>query len=561
MALSPETVEAVRQRAQIAEIVGETVSLRRQGGRLVGLCPFHDERTPSLSVNPERGLFYCFGCQAGGDVFAYVMKRDSLTFPEAVRALAERVHVTIREEEGRQDSLRDAGLRALEAAALFFEENLRGSAVATAYLAGRDISDETRGRFRLGYAPDAGQALYRHLRRKGVPDAVIQSAGLVAKGRDGNPLDRFRARLMFPIRDRQGRVTAFGGRLLDDRPGPKYLNSPDTPFFKKSALLYDLFLARKAWGRTKKGVLVEGYMDVLQLAQQGVEGVVASLGTALTADQVALLGREVDELLVAYDGDRAGRGAAMRGLWMLASSGVQARFVRLPEGEDPDSLVRRGGLPAWETAAGGAQRLVEFLTDEILRQIDTSTPKGKARAVGAILPGIRMLKSPVEQNEELRRLSQRLDIDEAALRREARLGSTSRRQGTEERVGTGVSLRHRIEMSIIKVLAADPDLVERILSSGVEFSLPGAKEVCRELAAGRDPSSLDDDGAKGLWARTHVEDLPASDPEELIKAWLREGKRERLKELREDIRRREARGENVPPELLLEVQALSREAS
>lgn len=560
MSLSSDTVEEVRRRALITEVVQDSVTLRRQGSRLVGLCPFHDESTPSFSVNADRGLFYCFGCQAGGDVFAFVMKRDSLTFPEAVRMLAERYGVPIRELDPKREAFREAGYRVLEAACAFFEGMLAKDDGVKAYLKERGVLPATREAFRLGFAPDAAQALYRHLRQKNFTDAIMSQTGLVTKGRGGAPLDRFRARLMFPIRDRQGRVVAFGGRLIDDRQGPKYLNSSDTPFFKKGTVLYDLPSARRAWTKTRRGVLVEGYMDVLALAQAGIEGAVASLGTALTPEQVQILGREIDELVVAYDGDLAGRGAALRGLWLLAATGIQSRFLRLPPDEDPASLLAKGGVERWKEQEGRALRLVDFLTEATLSGIDVSTPKGKARAVKAILPGILMLQSGVEQDEEIRRLTQRLGIDEAVLRREVQpKGAFRKREARVPDTGTSNSLRHRIEMSIIKLLAEDPAVVEHLVHRGVEFRLPGANEVYQEIAAGRDPNALESDEARRLWSRAQVEEGPAEDPEELLKAWDREGKRERLKELKEDIRRRERNGENVPTELLEEVQKLSHE--
>ena len=557
MSLSQGTLESVRQRAQIAEIVAETVSLRRQGGRLVGLCPFHEENSPSFSVNPERGLFYCFGCHAGGDVFAFVMKRENLTFVEAVRFLAEKLHVPI-ESASPRERQREEALRALEAAAAFYEEALPSDGTAMAYLKRRSVDAATARTFRLGYAPDAPQELHRHLTSRGFGLETLQVAGLVGTGRDGQPLDRMRARLVFPIRDRQGRVTGFGGRLLDDRPGPKYLNSPDSPLFHKGSALYDLSLAHKAWGEKRRAVLVEGYMDVIALHQAGVTEAAASLGTALTPDQVAIFAREVEEVFVAYDGDAAGQAATMRGLWLLAASGMATRFVRLPAGEDPDTLVHKGGRQAWEDRADAAMRLIDYLTEATIRGIDVSTPQGKARAARTVLPGIRLLRSPVEQAEEVRRLALRLGVDEASLRKEG--GSAVKvvpaQKPHKETLGTQLTLRDRIEMSIIKGLADDPDLVSRLGDADLAFALPGAKEVIEEMAAGRDPASMEDEVARSLWARVLVEDRPAEPAEELLKALRREGKRERLKELREDIREREARGEIVPAEMLAELTSL-----
>ncbi len=564
MPSSQDVVAEIRSRAPIAEVVGETVALRRQGRRLAGLCPFHSERTPSFSVDPERGLFYCFGCQAGGDVFAFVMRRDGLGFREALEQLAERTGVALPEQaSGRQQEL-DALRRVLEAAASLYQEALVQpmAAAARRYLDDRKVGEAARAAFRLGYAPEGPDWLVAKLRQGGFdPDLVIR-AGVAQAGRQGQPIDRLRQRLVFPIRDRRGQVVGFGGRALLADQQPKYLNSPETELFHKGRMLYDLSVAHGQWRQTHQAVLVEGYMDVIALHQAGVPGAVASLGTALTEEQVRILAQAVEQVQVAYDADAAGEHATSRGLWLLAGSGMDARVVRLPAGEDPDSVLRTGGVALWHSAVEHSRRLIDALTDQALQEVDLATPRGKRQAAQAVLPGILQLPSPVEQSEEIRRLAQRLGVEEAALWQEARRAGApqvrlaTRPAGPQAASGK-VRRRLLIEEEILRILVQDPSRASQM--NNVRFETPGADLVVQDCFLGADPARNESAEAARLWARVAVSDRPVGTWETLYPEWLREGRQERLMELQQVVRQTEAAGDVVPASLLQELSQLKQE--
>lgn len=349
-----DLIERVRQSVDIIDVVGEYVQLKRVGRSYVGLCPFHAERTPSFTVSREKQLFHCFGCKAGGTVIHFVMTAEGLTFAEAVRRLAARAGIPIPEEAEHEDEeaygWRKNALRAYDLAAKWYQYvlfNTRYGRPGKAYLEERRIAATTAHDFQLGLAPAQGDALVAFLERRGFERPFLAEIGLAAGGEEQGYYDRFRRRLMFPIWDGQGRVIAFGGRILG-RGDPKYLNSPETALFHKGRHLYPWHKARGAARRNNRVLLVEGYMDVLALHQAGFTEAVASLGTGLTAEQAALLKRSVEEVVVVYDGDDAGCEAAVRAGRLLQSAGLRVRVARLPHGVDPDELLRDRGREAME---------------------------------------------------------------------------------------------------------------------------------------------------------------------------------------------------------------------
>lgn len=412
----------IRARVSLVDVVSETVALRRVGRELVGRCPFHADRTPSFYVSPEKGLYYCFGCRAGGDVVDYVMRRDQLSFSEALAVLARRAGVALPRDRAEGRDLQ-AVTAALEDAARFYEEALAGQEgrVARSYLEERGVSPDTAAAFRLGYAPDAWQGVTAHLLAQGYAPRHLLQAGVAARGHDGRLYDRFRRRLMFPIRDAAGRVIAFGGRALPGAPSgtPKYLNSPEGPLFQKGRTWYDWYLAREPLRARQRAVLVEGYLDVVTAHQAGVPEALASLGTSLTEQQVQALARVVEEVVLAYDADAAGEQAAKRGWSLLEEAGLRVRVAVLPAGKDPDELVRAKGAQALIEALEGAVPVGEFALKQVLARVDVRAPEGKARAAREVLPVIFGLTSPLEQDRYLRQLARALGVDEGSLRREA----------------------------------------------------------------------------------------------------------------------------------------------
>ncbi len=369
MAFPPRFLDEIRSRVSLADLVGRRVKLVRRGREFAGLCPFHNERTPSFTVVEDKGFYHCFGCGAHGDAIGFTMKTENLPFPEAVEKLAGEAGLTLPERDARAEaeahqtkSLHEAN----EAAAEWFTAQLAAPHGRTGldYLRRRGLSGESIARFRLGYAPDTRDALKRALMAKGIAEGLLLEAGLVAKPDDERATyDRFRGRVMYPITDRRGRVIAFGGRVIGDGQ-PKYLNSPETPIFQKGRVLYALREARAAMEGGAELIVVEGYMDVIALHQAGFDGAVAPLGTALTETHIEELWRLKPEPLLCFDGDEAGRRAAVRAaerVLPLLRPGHSLRFAFLPEGEDPDSLIREAGAAALSATLTQALPLVEWL--------------------------------------------------------------------------------------------------------------------------------------------------------------------------------------------------------
>jgi DNA primase len=367
-----ETLQAIRDRISIVEVVSAYVSLKRAGRNHTGLCPFHTEKTPSFTVSEERGLYHCFGCGESGTVFTFVMKMERLEFLDAVAQLAKRAGVTLPSRDGDDPAAqrREQLYAANAAAERFFKEALAspGGAAARRYLEGRGLRAETVRRYGLGFAPAGGAVLAPWLAKHGVPTEVALQAGLLGRSADGRLYDRFRGRVMFPIRDRRARTIAFGGRTLGTDQ-PKYLNSPESPLFRKGEGLYGVAEARDAIRAADRAVIVEGYMDALLLVQEGIPYAVATLGTALTAAQLRLLqplGGDQLAVFFFFDGDRAGRQAALRAFGVCAEAGVWGRAAFLPEGFDPDSFTRQRGAPATLALLDAAPSLIDFYFDSQL---------------------------------------------------------------------------------------------------------------------------------------------------------------------------------------------------
>ncbi len=393
MAFPPGFLDELRSRITLSELVGRRVALKRKGREYAGLCPFHNEKTPSFWVNDQKAFFHCFGCGAHGDVIGFAMRIDNLSFLEAVERLANEAGIAV-PETTREDQERARVTATLhqvaEAAAMWFEQQLRMPAgkAGLDYLRGRGLDDDTIVRFRLGFAPDNREALQAALKRTGATEQQLVDVGLVIRPDEGGraPYDRFRGRVMFPIHDRRGRVIAFGGRIIGAGE-PKYLNSPETDLFHKGDNLYCLHLAREAAAKGRPIVVAEGYMDVIALHVAGFDGAVAPLGTALTEAQLALLWRLADEPCLCFDGDNAGRRAAMRAAERalpLLKPGKSLRFVTLPPGHDPDSLIRAGGKSAFDACLKQARPLVDIVWEMETAGQPMDTPERFARVQAAL---------------------------------------------------------------------------------------------------------------------------------------------------------------------------------
>ena len=377
-------IDELVARADIVEVVGARVTLKRAGSNYKGLCPFHGEKTPSFTVSPSKGFYHCFGCSAHGTAIGFLMAYDNLEFPEAVEALAEMMGLEVpRETTGTPERKGDNEelYELLREADQIYRATLRSNERAIAYLKKRGIDGPTAGRFGIGYAPDAWDTVMRQLGTSDARVAKLLQAGLLSANDSGRRYDRFRDRIMFPIRNPRGQVIGFGGRVLDTGE-PKYLNSPETPVFRKGHELYGLYEARQNPGRPKQIIVVEGYLDVASLVQFGVEYAVATLGTAMTGENLRRLSRLTERIVFCFDGDAAGRAAASRAMETALPFGggaVDIRFLLLPEKDDPDTFVRSQGADAFRALAASAVALPDFFVEELDRRVDFKSTGGRGR--------------------------------------------------------------------------------------------------------------------------------------------------------------------------------------
>lgn len=419
--ISEDVINQIKDRIDIAEIVGQHVSLTRAGQNLKGLCPFHQEKSPSFTVSPSRQIFHCFGCGAGGNVFTFLTRITGASFPETVRELGRKVGIEVQEAAAQPGphTAQTARLEQLNhAAAAWFQQNLRderGGVEAREYLAGRGIEQATIERFGIGVAPAEWDALIRSLSKHGFTQAELVSAGLIIARENGSGFyDRFRARVMFTITDLRKRVVGFGGRVLGDGT-PKYLNSPDSPLFKKGQTLFALDVAREAVARTKTVIVVEGYFDAIALHQAGLTQTVATLGTALTPEHIQVLRRFASKVVLLFDPDAAGVRAALRGLDLFVNSGLGVKVVMLPAGEDPDTYVRKEGPESFARLEEQAPSLLDFALEHSLQSAEASTIEGRIRSVDEVLRILQKSEHPIEREERIRLVAERLGINQQRL--------------------------------------------------------------------------------------------------------------------------------------------------
>jgi DNA primase len=410
----------IKSKLPVADLIGETVALKRAGSAFKGLCPFHAEKTPSFIVNPEREAWHCFGCGEGGDIFTFLMKRDGLDFREALTRLAEKAGVELSERTAREDRHKRRLREALEAAIAWYREVLLQTPQgerAREYLDERGFTATTLDRFGIGYAPNTWEMLTKRLSARGFSAEELTGSGLASPSNRGGVIDRFRGRVIIPIRDSSGRAIGLGGRILPGMEGPKYLNSPAGPLFDKSHTLFAIDLAKAAIRREKLTVIVEGYTDVMAAHQAGFENVVASLGTALTRGQIELALKYGEAIALAYDVDLAGDSAAREGL--LAQLGAdhsvsKVRMVRIPDGKDPDELIR-SNPDAWRRAVTDAREVVGFAIDRLASEAEMGTVGGKRAFTGRVLAIIKAIPDPLERNFYVQQVAQRVNVEPGIL--------------------------------------------------------------------------------------------------------------------------------------------------
>jgi DNA primase len=468
-----EDIEAVRERTDIAKVVSGYLALRKAGhDSLVGICPFHTEKTPSFSVSPSKGVYYCFGCGAGGDAVKFLEQLENLTFREAVERLAQGAGVTLRYEaesagERRAASRREALHRANADAAGLFHRTLAESPDATdarAYLAGRGIDRETSDRFEIGFAPPSQNFLLRALTRSASAELLIE-AGLASRDAAGGVRDRFRDRITFPIHDLSGRAVAFGARLVKDVEGqPKYLNSRETDVYKKGHVLYNLHRAKAALTRGADAFVVEGYTDVIALYQAGIETAVATCGTALGENHFRLLSRFGRRAILAFDSDEAGHNAAARAYELHQAHPLEVRVLVMPEGLDPADFVRHRGPESFVEIAKAAIPLIQFMLTRTLTQFDLTTVDGRTRASNECMPLLDAIRDSVAQEQYAHYVADRIGVSDGAIM--AKIGRAAvpapAAQATAETPVLSVKLspQHRVEWEMLKLLARSSDLFE-----------------------------------------------------------------------------------------------------
>jgi DNA primase len=506
MAEAGSFADRVKQQADIVRVVGEYVRLKKSGQNFTGLCPFHSEKTPSFAVHPVKQIYHCFGCGAGGDVFKFVMEMDKTTFPESVRAVAEKCGIAIpraRErtpEERRENQQRTSLVELHREAATFFVQQLNATQegrAAKAYLLDRGLDSEAMARFGIGFAPSGGEALLRAFKQK-YPEKVLEASGLFSRDQNGRLFDRFRRRVMFPIANDSGKIVAFGGRALGDDL-PKYLNSPETPIYTKSNILYHLDRAKEALRQRDFAVLVEGYMDAIAVARAGISNVVASCGTSLTEPQVKLLNRFTRRIIVNYDPDTAGQAATERSLAILLEQGAEVRVLALPGGKDPDSFIRSEGAAAYTKLLNEAPPYVDYLISRASK-MDMSTAEGKLRAVNFLMPYVQRVPDRILRSEWATRIAQQLRIEEPVLRESMRKAASERRSEVKARpelVGrVGKPAERRLVQMLIEAEEFRAQLAEeiragelhrgleseRILAALVEACAAGVRPDAAELA-------------------------------------------------------------------------------
>ncbi|MEJ7875400.1 MAG: DNA primase [Solirubrobacterales bacterium] len=427
---SSESIERVRDAVDIAEVLAPYTELRRAGQRLQGLCPFHDERSPSFSVNPQDKLYYCFGCGEKGDVFTFLQEKEGLPFAEAVETLAERfgVEVEREQEDPRLEEQRKRRARlgeVLDRTAAYYTKYLWESdeaAKARTYLLGRGLSEESLREFGVGFAPNRWDTVVMRGQQGGFSQAELVAAGLVKKGQKGGWMDHFRARIMFPIRDGRGRMQGFGGRATRQEQRAKYVNSPDGELFHKSRLLYGIDRARAAIAKKGRAVVVEGYTDVIAAHNAGLEETVAVMGTAITPDQVKLLAAHTGEVVLALDADRAGREAMLRAESVASGKRVRLRVAAMPEGEDPAEMLAGDGpgstaADRFEALVDGAVELSVFHVGTLLDEAELGTPDGRDRALNEVVPVLKGMPDSITRDELVREVGERLSADPGLVAR------------------------------------------------------------------------------------------------------------------------------------------------
>jgi len=543
-----QDIDEVRKKVDIVELVSRYVNLKQSGNSYKGVCPFHEDNDPSLTVDPTKKLWHCFGCGAGGDVFNFLMKIENLSFPDAVRELAAETGVKLPEKGG--DSRKPSLTALMNEVNDYYHSNLLRQGLgkqARDYLGRRGYGEDTMKEFSLGYALDSWNSLTNKFKGEyGLDD--LEKVGLVKQSDSGRYYDRFRNRLMFPIRSVRGKVIAFGGRKLDpEEEGPKYLNSPNSPLFQKGQTFYGLSAARRALGKTDQAILVEGYTDVIAPSSRGIKNVIASMGTSLTEKQVDLLSRYVSDVLIAYDRDQAGEQATLKGLKLLRNKGLGVKVAKIPEGKDPADIVENEGAEKLKEIFNDAQPFHEFYLDLLKSEYDLSTVEGREKALKASTRFLSEVNSPPLRHELIDRLKDMLNISASEITRRVKLKGRDVSSGNGlkvDRTQEGLSLDEWVVHLLIEGKLSREALEEEGI---LEELNPKLQSLAEKIVDGRNSGSdleeiMQDMGEKEREELSRIslvevkfeEKNAQKASEEVIKKFI---KQKRLPKLQEERRR------------------------
>jgi DNA primase len=494
MAEAGSFADRVKQQADIVRVVGEYVRLKKSGQNFTGLCPFHAEKSPSFAVHPTKQIYHCFGCQVGGDVFKFVMEMEKCAFPEAIRIVAEKCGIAVpaprdrSPEERRENQQRTLILEMHCAAQAFFTKQLESTPegrVARAYLEDRGLTPQVIEQFGIGYAPSGGDVLVRLLKPKYKDEKLLVASGLISRDQSGRFFDRFRRRITFPIANEGGKIVAFGCRALGDDQ-PKYLNSPETPIYSKSNVLYHLDRAKDALRRQDFAILVEGYMDAIAVARAGISNVVASCGTSLAEPQIKLLARFTKRVIVNYDPDSAGQAATERSVALLLEQDFEVRVLALPpvgdQKADPDLFIREKGAEAYRQLLKDSPPYVDYLIARA-RQMDLSTGEGKLRAVNFLLPYVQKIPNRLLRSEWATRIAQQLRLDEPVLRAALSKAATERHSQVKAHPELLGRVTKPVERRLIRMLADSEDFKVELARRLQQERLYEGMEAERIIAA------------------------------------------------------------------------------
>lgn len=495
MRIPEETIERVKQENDIVDVISETVRLKRTGRSYVGLCPFHNDKSPSFSVSQDKQIYKCFSCGEAGNVITFVMKQKNLTFIEAVKVLAEKANIPINLGNGEPSKIskkKDLLYKVNVEAGRYFFGNLMADKKAKEYFINRGIQESTIRKFGLGYAKDGWNNIIYHLKRKGINESVMLEAGLVSKNEQrGTVYDRFRNRVMFPVFDIKGRVIGFGGRVLDDSK-PKYLNSPETLVFEKGTNLYGLNLAIKSDMKERYFIIVEGYMDCISLHQYGITNAVASLGTALTVNQARLLKRYADKVIISYDADVAGQTATLRGLEILRNAGFDVRVLLIPKGKDPDEFIRANGKEAFLKLIETAMPLINYRLKRAEEGINFKDEQSVI-TYGKRVTGILAELDPVEKDVYIKYVSENTGLKEQSLYdllKEAKHKKEDSSMNNKEVIGTKLYVEPayiKAEKTLLKMMIEDNEYFDTIINkiNSDDFNLDANKKIFNFIVKGR----------------------------------------------------------------------------